>query len=174
MNLRFEKVSNFQRGTLFALLSDAYSFDPRYARCWSADWRAFDDFFFDHLQIADRCGIVTTLSGNAIGFASWDPRKKPMYVEIGHNCIVTAHKGKGYGTLQMREAVRRMAQEGAREILVTTNAAFLPASNMYRGVGMRECGRRKNEGKAAFAGDFIDLRMPCETITAQTETVLPG
>ena len=31
----FKPVSDFPRGTLYALLADAYSFDPRCARHWS-------------------------------------------------------------------------------------------------------------------------------------------
>lgn len=74
MPLEFRKISEFRRGTLAALLTDAYSFDCRCAQYWSADWREFDDFFFEHLQIADRYGFITVLDGEAIGLASWDPR----------------------------------------------------------------------------------------------------
>ena len=89
-NIEFRKVSGFKRGTLFELLSDAYSFDGRWEDCCGADWKEFDDFFFDNPQIADRYGFITVLNGKAAGLASWDPRKMPEYVEIGHNCIITS------------------------------------------------------------------------------------
>lgn len=92
-NIEFRKVSGFKRGTLFELLSDAYSFDGRWEDCCGADWKEFDDFFFDNPQIADRYGFITVLNGKAAGLASWDPRKMPEYVEIGHNCIITSCKG---------------------------------------------------------------------------------
>lgn len=83
-NIEFRKVSGFKRGTLFELLSDAYSFDERWEDCCASDWKEFDHFFFDNPQIADQYGFITVLNGKAVGLASWDPRKMPEYVEIGH------------------------------------------------------------------------------------------
>lgn len=45
MNIEFNKVSEFNRGTIFELLADAYSFDYRCAQRWSSDWKEFDNFF---------------------------------------------------------------------------------------------------------------------------------
>ena len=67
MNIEFNKVSEFNRGTIFELLTDAYSFDYRCAQRWSSDWKEFDNFFFDNLQIADKYGFITTLNNEAIG-----------------------------------------------------------------------------------------------------------
>ena len=96
MNIEFNKVSEFNRGTIFELLADAYSFDYRCAQRWSSDWKEFDNFFFDNLQIADKYGFITTLNNEAIGMISWDPRNIPDYIEIGHNCIVSKYKNNGY------------------------------------------------------------------------------
>ena len=132
MPLEFRKISEFRRGTLAALLTDAYSFDCRCAQYWSADWREFDDFFFEHLQIADRYGFITVLDGEAIGLASWDPRLRPEYVEIGHNCIAAKYKGHGYGKVQLQEAVDRISRyDNLGKIIVTTNGLLLPAQRMY-------------------------------------------
>lgn len=103
MKIEFKKISNFDRGILYQLLFDAYSFDGRYAECFNKDWKEFDDFFYDNLEIADRFGFITTLDGNPIGHISWDPRNMPEYVEIGHNCIATKYKGKGYGKIQLQD-----------------------------------------------------------------------
>ncbi len=100
-NIEFRKVSGFKRGTLFELLSDAYSFDERWEDCCASDWKEFDHFFFDNPQIADQYGFITVLNGKAVGLASWDPRKMPEYVEIGHNCIISSRKGHGYGRVQL-------------------------------------------------------------------------
>ena len=43
-----------------------------------------------------------------IGFVTWDPRNRPEYVEIGHNGIRENYKGRGYGRLQLEEAIRRI------------------------------------------------------------------
>ena len=67
------------------------------------DYKEYDDYFYDHLDIADKYCFVTVLDGEPIGHISWDPRHKPDYVEIGHNCIITKYKGKGYGYFQLEE-----------------------------------------------------------------------
>jgi hypothetical protein len=36
-----------------------------------------------------------TLYNQLIDHISWDPRQRPDYVEIGHNCILTKYKRKG-------------------------------------------------------------------------------
>ena len=159
MELEFQAVSSFPRGTLCALLSDAYDFDARYARRWASEWRAFDDFFFTRPDIADRCGFITVHGSEPVGFASWDPRRAPESITVGHNCIATAHKGKNWGVLQMREALRRIRawSPAPEKILVTTNAGLLPAIRMYERVGFRLVCRRANPD---FCGDFLD----CEYI----------
>ncbi len=149
----FRKISDFPRGTLFALLSDAYSFDCRCARHWGGDWREFDSFFCDRPEIADRYGFVTTLDGRAVGFASWDPRQQPEYAIIGHNCIASAYKGQGYGVRQLQEAVDRISRYGVGRIVVTTNELMVPARRMYERVGFRQVRRRPAD---EFAGEYID------------------
>lgn len=135
MNIKFKKVSDFNRGILFDLLRNAYSFDCKYERLSNSDWLFFDNFFFDNLQIADKCGFVTTLNDEAIGFMSWDPRKMPEYTEIGHNCITSKYKGCGYGKIQLQEAVNRIVPNNPQKIIVTTNSDLIPAQRMYESIG---------------------------------------
>jgi hypothetical protein len=72
MCLEYKKISNFDRGVLFQLLKDAYSFNQRCGMCWESDWKEFDNFFYDNLEIADKYGFITTLDGEPIGHISWD------------------------------------------------------------------------------------------------------
>ena len=88
--LEYRPITDAPRGTLRALLRDAYAFHPECERLWGAQWREFDDFFYDRPRIADTCGFLTVLDGEPIGFASWDPRPLPAYAEMGHNCIAAA------------------------------------------------------------------------------------
>ena len=145
MSIKFKKVSDFNRGILFELLTDAYSFDSKYEQICSSDWQDFDDFFFDNLHIADKCGFITTFNDEAIGFVSWDPRKMPEYAEIGHNCIASKHKGNGYGEIQLQEAVNRITKNDVRKIIVTTNDDLIPAQRMYESVGFTVFQKRKNQ-----------------------------
>lgn len=164
MSLRFANVTAFPRGTLLALLRDAYAFEPRYEAYWIAQWREFDDFFYDNPQIADSCGFITVLDDEPIGFVSWDPRHRPAYEEIGHNCIVARQKGHGYGLAQMREAVARITRDGPEKIVVNTDERLLPAQSTYEGVGFQFVGRRPNDKTGAFTGAYFDyeLRLPQE------------
>lgn len=135
MQLEYRRITEFPRGTLAALLKDGYSFEPRFEPYWQSQWQEFDDFFYDHPDIADYSGFMTVLGGEPIGFVSWNPTHLPEFAEIGHNCIATKHKGNGYGKAQMQEAVRRIKAQGAKKIVVWTNERLLPAQRTYESAG---------------------------------------
>ncbi len=159
MEWSFQKITLFPRGTLAALLRDAYSFDSRWKEAYGGSWREFDAFFFDHPENADFCGFFSVLDSSPSGFVSWDPRRFPESVEIGHNCIRPDWKGRGFGTRQMREALRRISVARPRKIFVVTSAPLLPAQRMYERAGFRGCGR---EPAAGFPGDRIRYEyFPC-------------
>lgn len=159
MELTYRKITDFERGTLYRLLADAYSFDPRNGKCWDKDWQEFDEFFYDNPEIADAYGFVTVLGDEPIGHISWDPRHMPEYVEIGHNCIATKYKGNGYGKRQLQEAVNRIREyEGLRKIIVGTNSNLVARYN-YESVGFKLYQTRENHGKAAFSGEYLDYEM---------------
>lgn len=157
--LSFRKITDFGRGILYNILKDAYSFDERCARCWDGNWRETDDFFFDHPKIADKYGFVTCFHWEPIGFISWDPRNRPEYVEIGHNAIITAYKGNGFGKAQLAEALRRIREyDRLKEIRVRTNSNLIAPKN-YERVGFVLYDRKENRGEAAFSGDDLYYRI---------------
>ena len=156
MCFEFRPITAFPRGTLYALLCDAYAFDPRWAQHYAQDWQSFDDFFFEHPSIAASCGFITVLDGAPIGLMSWDPRALPAYVQLGHNGISSACKGRGYGTRQLLEAIRRIRLRRPQEIRVTTNVGLFPAPRMYERVGFQLAQRRAPAEGDAFAGDLLD------------------
>ena len=157
--IEFKKISDFPRGTLYDILVDAYSFDARNKQIWDADWREADRFFYDNPEIADRYGLVTCLDGKPIGFVTWDPRHRPEYVEIGHNGIRQAVKGRGYGRLQLEEALRRIkAYEGLKRIIVCTNSNLIASKN-YESVGFVLYDRKPNCTESAFTGDYLYYEM---------------
>jgi len=137
MDIRFNKVSDFKRGIISDLLSDAYSFDKSLVDSGISKWRKDDNFFFENINIADNCGFITTLENNVIGLIFWDPRNMPEYAIIGDNCIITKYKGKGYGKLQLQEAINRIIQNGVKKVFVSTGNGdgFIPARRMYESIG---------------------------------------
>ncbi len=96
--IEFKKISEFPKGTLYNQLIDAYSFNSNCKKCWDSMWKEYDEFFYSNLaSIVDLYGFVTVVDGVPVGHISWDPRNRPEYVSIGHNCILTRYKGNGYG-----------------------------------------------------------------------------
>lgn len=159
MGIEFRKFSEFQRGIMVQLLRDAYSFESRYERDWMETWKMDEAFFFDNLSIADKCGFVTVLNGNPIGFICWNPRNIPAHIEIGHNCIATEHKGKKYGKIQLQEAVRRITESGVKKIIVTTDERLMPARKNYESVGFQFVRERINEKNPEYAGKLMDYEI---------------
>lgn len=159
--MEFRKFSEFNRGIMLAMLRDAYSFEPGYEKDWLEEWKKADDFFYDNLHIADKCGFITVVDGVPVGFICWDPRNLPAYVEIGHNCIITQYKGNGYGRAQLHEAAVRIAKSGAEKIIVTTDERLIPARRNYESAGFRLIGLRENKHNPQYAGQLMDYeRIP--------------
>ena len=155
MDIEFRKFTDYNRGIMYEILKDAYSFDERCAICWDENWRQSDEFFFDNPDIADKYGFITCYKGEPIGFICWDPRNRPQYVEIGHNGIRTKYKGKGFGKAQLSEAVRRIKEyEGLKEIRVWTNSNLIAPKN-YESVGFNLYDTKENNDEAAFSGDYL-------------------
>ncbi len=122
-------------------------------------WHDYDDFFYSNLySIADKYGFITVVDGIAIGHISWDPRNKPDYVIIGHNCILSSYKGKGYGKIQLQEAIRIIKEYKVKKIIVTTNEITLSAQKNYESVGFVKISERINK-ETLFVGKYIDYEM---------------
>ena len=153
--IEFRKFTDFPRGTLYDILQDAYSFDPRNKKIWDVNWHESDDFFYDNPEIADKYGLVTCVDEYPIGFVTWDPRNIPEYVEIGHNGIRSSYKRKGYGRLQLQEAIRRIKlYDGLKRIIVCTNGNFVALRN-YESVGFELYDRKTNNSESAYTGDYL-------------------
>ena len=161
MELEFRKITDFDRGLMYDILKDAYSFDGRYAESWDENWRETDDFFFDNPEIAGKYGFVTCYQGQPVGFVTWDPRHRPEYVEIGHNGIRAAFKGRGFGKAQLKEALRRIREyEGLKEIRVLTNGSLVAPRN-YESAGFVLYDRKENR-ETPFSGDYLYYRIPLQ------------
>lgn len=159
MDIAFRKITEFPRGTLLALLKEGYAFEPKFERDWLEQWQEFDDFFYDHPQIAENCAFMTVLGEEPIGFVTWNPTKIPESAEIGHNCISAEYKGCGYGRRQMREAVRRIIEQGAEKILVTTNEILVPAQRTYESAGFKLVSKSEEPHCAEYAGMRINYEI---------------
>ncbi len=158
--MEFKEFKELERGLLYHQLVDAYSFNEHCRENWENNWLEYDTYFFDNLKYTNSCGFVLVLNGNPIGHISWDPRKHPEYVVIGHNCIITKYKGNGYGHILLLEAINRIknSYKDLKKIIVTTNEIMVAAQRNYESVGFILKGKRKNKD-APFAGDYIDYEL---------------
>lgn len=99
--------------------------------------------------------LVTCIDDYPIGFVTRDSRNTPEYVEIGHNGIRSAYKGKGYGHLQLQEAIDRIkAYNDLKKIIVCTNSNFVAPRN-YESVGFKLYDRKDNYTESAYTGDYL-------------------
>ena len=87
----FRKFTDFPRGTLYDILQDAYSFDPRNKEIWDKNWHDSDDFFYDNPSIADTCGLVTCI----------EEVLSPGIPGIGRNMWRSATTGSGSSIREM-------------------------------------------------------------------------
>lgn len=156
--VEFKKIGEFPVGTLYSQLLDAYSFDLNCKKAWNDDWKKYDDFFYSNLDIANKYGFVTVVDGIPVGHITWDPRNRPNYVVIGHNCILTKYKGNGYGKMQLQEAIKRIKEYDVKKIIVTTNEITFSAQKNYESVGFKKIKTRKNL-ETPFSGNYIDYEL---------------
>jgi GNAT superfamily N-acetyltransferase len=162
--IAFTPFAQHRPGTIFSLLSQSYAaylaIDQEAAQAWPANWASYDGDVFRLPDTVGACGFVTCLHDQAIGFASWDPRAHPACGVIGHNCILPAFRGRGYGTAQIRRVLDILSARGFRQVRVTTgdHAFFEPARRMYEARGFREVGRSRCHPHSAFG--TIDYELP--------------
>lgn len=142
-----ETLNAFPRGTLYAMLSQAYQALPEIAERDRNSWREFDDFFFDRPVVLETCGFMSIAEGKPVGFITWDPRGLPEKVEIGHNCILPEYRGRGYGEAQLGEALARIRTRFPQTVRVMTGMGdfFLPARRMYESQGFVATGEEAPE-----------------------------
>jgi ribosomal protein S18 acetylase RimI-like enzyme len=153
--LQFWPLTEFEQGTLYSLLSESYAglieAVPQYAEMLQRQWQETDTFAFSmkDTPIAE-CFFVTCSHKTPIGMGSIDPRNLPTSASIGQNCLLPAYRGRGYGTRQLHEMLRRLRQRRASRIVVVTShhPFFLPAQRMYQSNGFRETRR--------FPGNFAE------------------
>ena len=155
-SLLFSPFVQHKQGTILSLLSQSYAtylaLDSQAAQVWPADWAAYDREVFCFPDTVGACGFVTSLGAQAIGFASWDPRGFPDYGVIGHNCILPAFQGQGYGTVQIRRVLCILRARGFEQARVSTgeHPFFRPAQRMYEACSFCEVGRGHRDPRVSL------------------------
>lgn len=136
-----------ERGIISSLLHESYAelvaSEPALWESEKANWEESDRAVFDHPDTVGACTYLSWRESELVGFFSFDPRPAPAYGVIGHNCILPAYRGRGFGKEQIDEVLRRFRQMGIRNARVSTNdhPFFVPAQRMYTACGFAETKR---------------------------------
>ena len=117
-------------------------------RAWAREsqaWDRFDDEAFDFPETVGKCVFLTEVSGESVGFMSYDPRDAPRSARVGHNCIIPAFKGRRLGTAQVCEVLRRLSHIDTVRVSTGEHPFFEPARRAYSAGGFTEVGRHPDE-----------------------------
>ncbi len=131
------KFKNEKRGTIYKILLDSYSDNIELSKMYSDKWSIFDNFVYDNIKIMNENGFYVKENEEIIGFISWDSRKLPDIIQIGHNCIIKKYKGKGRGRAQLQLGINEIIKLNPKKIIVRTGNInyFIPAQKMYESIG---------------------------------------
>jgi GNAT superfamily N-acetyltransferase len=147
MNVEFTTPLDQKQGTIASLLKQSYAdvvkSDPSFWEPEKMNWEQYDQDVFEQPQTVGACIFLTRLDGRTVGFGSWDPRQRPRFGIIGHNCILPEFRGKGLGKRQIQEILRRFREMSIETAKVSTNDQpfFVPAQRVYAACGFREVRR---------------------------------
>ena len=146
-NLRFISALGGKPGIIASLLSRSYALlieaEPEVWQSDKARWEVADRAIFDNPDTIGACTFLSRRGSEIVGFFSFDPRQRPVYGVIGHNCILPEYRNRGFGRQQVNEILRRMAGLEIKRAEVSTgyHPFFFPARRMYAACGFTETRR---------------------------------
>lgn len=143
MKVEFTTPLKENPGIIARLLGASYAELLEIDSAWKKEqenWEDYDRQVFTNPGTVGSCIFLTRVNGKIAGFGSWDPRQRPEYGILGHNCILPGFRGKGLGKLQVEEILARLKLVAIRKARVSTNdhVFFIPAQRMYISCGFRE------------------------------------
>lgn len=144
--VEFTPITGEKPGLIAGLLGESYAELLKSDPLWESEivnWEQYDHDVFAYPDTVGNSLFVTRLSGRIVGFASWDPRQRPEYGIVGHNCVLPEYRGRGLGKIQVAEVLRRFQSLAIKTAKVSTNDLpfFIPAQRMYAACGFREVRR---------------------------------
>lgn len=145
LRLKFRDIRETDRGILVEILTRSYRpLKDLNEFPWipgESMWQEYDDQVFDNFERARECVFVTELDNRIVGFASYTHNESTA--TIGRNSVVPEEGGKGIGTSQVHEMIRRCSALCVRkiEVVTGTHRFFAPAQRMYMNAGFVEVSR---------------------------------
>jgi GNAT superfamily N-acetyltransferase len=148
MRLEFAGLETCSQGKLAEMLLQSYA--PLLSQLpmesglkLRRGWDEFDCEVHGAPDTVGRCGFLTVVDGEPIGFGSWDPRGWPESGRVGHNCVRPEYQRRGFGQRQVAEILERLRARGfaTAEARTGEQAFFEPARRMYERCGFKAVGR---------------------------------
>ncbi len=167
--LTFEPLSAFSPGALADIIGRSYAalveLEPDLWGQEPEKWANFDRRAFAQPDTIGRCVFVSQLGNETVGLGSYDPRPGPGHGTVGQNCVLPDYRGRGFGSRQILEILRRFADIGIRAARVTTSGHpfFAPALKMYGSLGFREI--RRFDGGPDPRYRLIELERPIRPVS---------
>jgi GNAT superfamily N-acetyltransferase len=161
--LSFAPISLYPPGILGDIIGRSYAeLLEKGADAWKGERRKWEDFDREAFALPEtvgRCLFISRLGDEPVGLASYDPRPGPEYGIVGQNCVLPEFRGRGFGTLQILEVLRRLRSLGMKAARVTTSGHpfFAPALRIYRRLGFRDIRRRQGGPDPRYR--LIDLEI---------------
>lgn len=105
---------------------------------FSMPWKADD--FIDMIRRDNLTYLVAELDGTIIGGAGF--RNVLGDGEITNVAIKSAHRGRGYGKILVRELLKKGREMGADEFTLEVRVSNTPAIKLYESLGFKSEGVR--------------------------------
>ena len=122
LHLKYRDICEPDRGVLSEILTRSYQplkdLDEFPWIPGDSMWQSYDDYIFDNLGKTDECVFLTEMDSRIVGFASFTHEGNTA--TIGRNSVLQEEGGKGIGTSQVSEVIRRCTALGIRTIDVVT------------------------------------------------------
>ena len=178
MRLRFTSPHDQHPGVVASLLKQSYAdlvtSDREHWEPEVAKWDQFDREVFEHPATVGACVFLSWSDDQLVGVGSFDPRQKPEFGIVGHNCVLPAFRGHGFGKQQIQEILQRFRSRGIRTAKTSTlvGAWHAPAQRMYLACGFRETGRHTWGGDPSQT--VIEYEMRLDNQASQPIAGKPG
>jgi GNAT superfamily N-acetyltransferase len=147
MKLTYTSPFEGRPGVIAWLLGRSYAelvaAEPGLWEAEKANWEETDRNVSENPDTIGACTFLSWWGAEIVGFFSFDPRPRPAYGVIGHNCILPEFRNQGFGKQQVGEVLQRFGQIGIERARVSTNSHpfFVPAQRMYAACGFVEVER---------------------------------
>jgi GNAT superfamily N-acetyltransferase len=135
--IQYKPFSSLQAGDIFLSLQRIYQDYPYESvetkNDWETNWIEYDKLVFSNMATVGRAGFASFVDDQLIGFCSWDSRKAPECIIVGHNGVLPEYRGQRYGIAQINKMLELFRKQGYQKAYVTTgeNDFFVPAQKMY-------------------------------------------